>query len=111
MPMGRLVERLKKTADLSIELRDALDKCLNARNLLTHHYFWERSGEFALQDGQRQMIEECDSILRLFEETDAKVSEYVKPYLERHGVTDEVVVREQQRLLEDASAKLSRSKR
>ena len=107
-PMGGLVSRLKKVPDLPQDLRDALDECLKERNLLAHHYFWERAGEFGIPDGQRTMIDECDSMLRLFEETDAKIREYVKPYLERHGVTDEALEKEQRRLLEDATNKLAR---
>ena len=107
MPMGRLVARLKALSDLPPSLHDALDACLSARNSLAHHYFWERSGTFALASGQRQMIDECDSFLQLFENTDAEVHAYVTPHLQRHGVTHEAVANERGRIIQDARDRLA----
>jgi hypothetical protein len=109
MSMGRLIARIKKLPDLPADTCGRLDECLEARNKLAHHYFWERSGEFALREGQLQMMEECDAFCSLFERTDAMLVQYMQPYLMQHGITEEALEVERRRLVEDAAASLGAS--
>ena len=108
MPMGRLIGRLKAQRDVPADLAAVLDECIAARNVLVHHYFWNRAGEFALDAGQRKMIKECDDFCALFERTDQLVMEYIRPYAERHGVSKEALKAERMRIVQDAHINLER---
>lgn len=90
LPMGRLVAKVKALPEVPDEIKADLDRCKDARNLLTHHYFWERAGEFTLPEGQRKMIEECVGYVELFDATDQKIDAFLEPIRKRHGLTDDV---------------------
>lgn len=108
MPMGRLIGRLKAQRDLQADLRAALDECNSARNVLVHHYFWSRAGEFALDAGQRKMINECDDFCSLFERADQSIMDYIRPYVERHGISEGTLEAERARIIQDAHINLER---
>ncbi len=109
MPMGRLVARAKALSGLPEDIRISLDQCLAARNNLAHHYYWDRSGDFAIVEGQRRMLEECDGYCALFEQTDAALVHFLRPWLARHGLTDEAIEDERQRLVDEAAARARQS--
>jgi hypothetical protein len=108
LPMGPLVKRLLAQPGVSDDLRELLEAALEARNHLAHHYFWERAGEFTVvPDGQLYMITECDEATSLFGRADVALEQYLKPYLARHGVTDDALNEAQQHVIEDARDRLS----
>jgi len=89
LPIGRLVARVKTLPEVPDEIKADLDQCKDARNLLTHHYFWKRAGEFMIPEGQRKMLEECEGYTELFDKTDEKINAFLEPIRKRHGLTDE----------------------
>ena len=93
------------------EIRVALSECVKARNVLAHHYFWERAGHFALIAGQRQMLTECDAYNDLFENAERQIDAFLEPYRRAIGITHDLHSLLLNKVIKDAQASMDAAKR
>jgi hypothetical protein len=108
--MGKLVRRTGRLPEVPDAIKSALLECLKARNALTHHYFWDRAGEFAIPEGQREMLDETDSLTALFERTEEQIDSFLAPYRLAIGLTDDMLVTVRDRVIDDARTSMGNSK-
>lgn len=109
LTMGQLATRLKNLPEVPDAIKDALDKCVTARNVLAHHYFWERAGHFAISDGQRQMLYECDTYKAQFEVATEQIDRFLEPYRVQIGLSPSVQLYNMDRLIDAARSSLVQS--
>ncbi len=60
--LGKLVLRFRTSVELPPDFDERIQKALETRNWLVHHYFWERVNEFQTPEGRSSMIQELDQI-------------------------------------------------
>ena len=85
--LGQLIVRLRKRVILDPELDKKLDRAVEIRNWLAHHYFWERCVEFTIPHGRARMVQELKGFADLFRELDVIFSAINETWLSEHGVT------------------------
>ncbi len=54
------------------------------------------------------MINECDDFCSLFERADQSIMDYIRPYVERHGISEGTLEAERARIIQDAHINLER---
>ncbi len=97
--LGRLIDELRRDIAVSEALDRDLRRALDTRNRLAHGYFRERIGELTTPAGRVQLIEELDGACALFEGADRTLTETYTPLLWTHGISEETVRAEMDRLL------------
>jgi hypothetical protein len=102
LSMGQLLSKIRALPKFPSSLTDSLERCVQARNVLTHHYFWERAGDLMLQPGRLRMIAECEEYRDLFHAVDERLDEETKKALEAIGVTDSVIDEMREELIAEA---------
>lgn len=100
--LGKLVRDLQEhKVSIPSNLQQDLENALKQRNWLAHHYFWVRAVDFTNGNGRIRMIEELKAKAHFFEQLDQLLTKMTKEWGQRHGITDEVLQEELERLLED----------
>lgn len=98
--LGNLINQLRKFVTISQQLEITLSKALQKRNWLIHHYFWERAITFVGEEGRESMIEELQGVAKFFEDVDSKFTAIVEEYGKKQGITEEVIQRTIQKLID-----------
>jgi len=88
--LGSLVRRLREVTSVPPHLEELLEKALDRRNWLSHHYFRERATDFLSVEGRDRMITELEEVRELFSAADKALDAVVKPIQERFGYTEEL---------------------
>jgi hypothetical protein len=96
--LGALLKHLKSEVELPSDLEPTLTEALNRRNYLAHHYFREKAECFVTRSGRDQMLQELQNDQQLFEIADEQLGKALKPFREKHGVTDSVYEEEYRRM-------------
>ncbi len=96
--LGALVAELCKADKRAAELEEDLASCLEKRNWLAHHYFWDRAARFMTSKGRYSMMEELKTIGEQLNSVDQRLSEITTKWRKRLGVMDEVIEAEMQKL-------------
>ncbi len=96
--LGALLKHLKSEVALPPNLESTLTEALKRRNYLAHHYFREKAEHFVTRNGRDQMLQELQNDQRLFEMADEQLEMVLKPFREKHGVTDGVYEEEYKRM-------------
>jgi hypothetical protein len=92
--LGRLIKDFRKHVDLDSGIEEVLDRALDRRNFLMHHFFHERAMHWVSEDGRSQMIDELIDISADLQYAD-KLIVMIYKCLGRHlGITDEALSRE-----------------
>jgi bd-type cytochrome oxidase subunit I len=76
--LGRIVQLLRPT--FPAELLPRLDKAIEQRNLLAHHFWYERAHLMGSVSGVEEMIAELSGFTELFQESDKEVDKLMAPH-------------------------------
>lgn len=87
--LGLLIKGLREHKVVAGELEKTLTSALQARNLLAHAYFRDRSSEFMTEPGRDSMIAELQRFQTLFEKADALLESALNPTRLKYGFKDE----------------------
>src|SRR5438445_4154908 len=94
---GQLARELKKK-NLADDLIAAIGTSVEKRNWLAHQYYVDRSVELLGFEGRSRMISELAEIRRTFIELDKRLMDVGAKWRLDHGITDEMIKRELDRL-------------
>lgn len=92
-PLGNLVRQIRESVELSEELEEMLSEALRKRNWLAHNYFWERAKTFMSAEGKHDMLEELQKLTDFFNNVDSTFMAILEKWMEKRGITKEVVDR------------------
>ncbi len=98
--LGQLVREIRKLANLSEGEAEQLQAALVKRNWLAHHYFWDRAVDFMSEAGRDSMIEELQEAAHTFHVLDELIHRETEEWGEARGVSQEVVNKYLQRLMD-----------
>lgn len=90
---GQLLSRARKSNSIPNDIDSILEDALRKRNWLIHHYFADRAVQFTTEIGRRQMLDELQSLIRIFMDADRATETIYKPIFEELGVTEESVAK------------------
>ena len=99
---GQLLKASRSALAPSLEEEELLEKAVELRNMLIHRYFSERADEFFSLEGQNEMKKELRGIIAKFVEADNLIEKIYLPLWRRHGVTEEFVQEEMERVRRSA---------
>ncbi len=100
--LGRLLREFRKDATLNGKAEEIIDRALDRRNFVAHHFFKERAVEFIGRKGREAMIDELVAYENLFIQAEALISAIGGAMATHLGVTDEKVQAEFDRLARQA---------
>ena len=72
--LGRLLREFHRDATLNAKAEEIIDRALDRRNFLAHHFFKERAVEIMGREGRESMIDELVSYENLFVQANAIIS-------------------------------------
>lgn len=101
---GGLITKLRNDVPVPADFEARLEDARRRRNFLAHHYFWERAGHFTTEAGRRAMIEELTEHQEFLAALDAQIYDLTLEWGQRHGVTEEMIAHEMERLTQEAQA-------
>ena len=101
--LGSLISRLRQVTDLTDEIEMDLERALSKRNWLAHDYFWDRAVEFMTEKGRTSMIDELEKLGAEFRRLDHQFTQITRVSAQKYGITEEVIEKELQRLLQTSS--------
>jgi hypothetical protein len=91
--LGRLKKQLVghrgRSSALASLITD-LDKCVEERNFLAHHFWREYAAEWFTTAGRDGMVQRLEEARDLFSETDSKLEAAIRPFAIRHGFTPDL---------------------
>jgi hypothetical protein len=102
--LGNLIKRLNELIEIGEPMKSLLSESKSKRDFFAHHFFRERSEAFVSRTGRDSMIEELERAHDLFKSADRALQELIEPYLERHGMTKELIEAETERFLRRSKA-------
>jgi hypothetical protein len=102
---GQILTELAGDETLASELRALLQKALNLRNHLTHHFFWDFAEEWFSQEGRLLMIQKLREAAALFSDVGDEVGRLVDELGTNLGIGHDAVLRMYERLLNEARQK------
>jgi hypothetical protein len=105
LTFGHILKRLTTDQTLGHDLRALLERALQIRNHLTHHFFWDHREDWFTQEGRLLMIEKLREAIRLFSDVDEMVVGTVDEMLQRLGVGPETISQMFEKLLHEARRK------
>lgn len=85
--LGNLIKSLKAVAELPADLEDALLESKERRAYLAHHFFRE-SADDVHRGKYDKLLAQLEEHRAFFQDTDAKLEEFVKPVMLRYGFTE-----------------------
>jgi hypothetical protein len=92
--LGRLIKDFRKHVDLDMDITEVLNRALERRNFLMHHFFHDRSMHWVSEVGRRQMIDEPIDLAADLQYADQFIVMIYK-CLGRHlGITNEALEQE-----------------
>lgn len=83
---GKLLTSVKDKLLFDLETLNKLDYFLEKRNLLIHHYWWDRCVEFYSDELRYKIIEELNEIISSFESINDIVEEKLTDIMVKKGV-------------------------
>ena len=87
--MGRFINEIKQTYDLTPSIVDQLDKILETRNYLAHKYFKLNIAKFYSEIGQLEMLQLFGNFIDDCKQLDSQLLVYYKKYTDRLGLSEE----------------------
>lgn len=106
--LGKLLRKAKGRYRFSREDIDFFKEVNDIRNHLVHHFFAENAGAFLTGDiGFKKMIEELQYIIKRLQEADHKITNIYHPLQKKYGMTEEILRREEDKIVQDFLGKNS----
>lgn len=97
--LGMLIKHLAELTNVDAELQEKLTKVLETRNWLVHHYFKERAVKFISSSGRKEMIIELQGITNEIHDLDGLLVDTFRPVKAKYGMTDEVIEKYYQEMI------------
>src|ERR1700720_658414 len=91
--LGRLNNQLVRHQGRSPALASLiidLDKCVEERNFLAHHFWREYATHWFTATGRKGMVQRLEEARDLFSETDSKLEAAIRPFAAGYGFTPDV---------------------
>ncbi len=91
--LGRLKNQVVRHRERSAALASLtadLDKCLEVRNFLAHHFWRDYAAQWFTADGRAAMVQRLEEARDLFSDTDRKLEAAIQPFADRYGFTPDV---------------------
>ncbi len=98
--LGRLINSLKQAMEISDNLETELKELLEIRNYLAHRYFRVKAIDFMKKDGRQHMLSELESFISKLENGDKKVGSISSVISEQYGITDAMISKTVEELLQ-----------
>jgi hypothetical protein len=98
LTLGQVIKESKYL--FPAEIQDLLDLALSKRNFLAHHFWFERNHLMFDEQGLLQLQKELIDFTEFFDELDKKISSFFQPFLQKFGITDEMIQEIYERLLQ-----------
>ena len=89
--MGNLMRRVEKFGAFDDALKGRIADAKKRRDFLTHHYWRERSIDFATSAGRERMREELNADAEMFQQLDHDIDAASAPLRTALGIKDEVL--------------------
>jgi hypothetical protein len=92
--LGRLKTQLARHHARSTALASLipdLDRRVEERNFLAHHFWRDCSIQWFTPDGREEMTHRLEEVRDLFRYTDKKLEAAIQPFAEQHGITPELI--------------------
>jgi hypothetical protein len=89
--MGNLMRRVEKFGGFDDPLKARIVDAKKRRDFLTHHYWRERSMDFATSAGRERMREELNADAEMFETLDHDIDAASAPLRAKLGIKDEML--------------------
>jgi len=89
LTLGDVISELAGKIPDAFSIR--LEKALNNRNFLAHHYWFDRAHLMSQADHIRQLIEELAGYTQIFNQLDEEISQWFSGKRVEFGLTDEVI--------------------
>ena len=103
--LGQLLREVKPVVQFDDPAGEALvDKALDRRNFLLHHYFWERAVEFQSANGRVKLLAELSDLRVLFQRADELAKALARKAGKAVGVSDELLQAELAEMNREAEA-------
>ena len=103
--MGQLLRVLKKHGIVDLEFNAKLDAALKRRNFLAHSFFVEHSHNFVSFVGRKQMIEELENDIELFNDVEAFLNPITMKFAKKYGLSKEKLNKIYEEMLMEAQSK------
>jgi len=85
------VQELKGRIRLPVDIDSKLERAVEGRNWLAHHFWWDRASEFTTFSGRDKMIVELTELVALFSDLDAYFVKVAEDWALSIGVTQEIL--------------------
>lgn len=96
---GALAKEVKSRTTLPTDTDEKLDRAVEDRNWLAHHYWWDRASEFNTFSGRKKMLTELTELAAFFDELDGFFVKVALDWGTRIGLTEENLNVEMAKLL------------
>jgi hypothetical protein len=91
--LGKLKNQLARHHERSPVIANVmtdLERCVDERNFLAHHFWRERATYWYTQKGRASMVQRLEEARELFSDTDRKLEAAIQPFADRYGFTPDV---------------------
>ncbi|MBS0236483.1 MAG: hypothetical protein JSS50_04000 [Proteobacteria bacterium] len=79
-----------------------LEKCVEERNFLAHRFYREYAQHWFSTKGRKEMVKKLEAASELFNTTDEKLEDALKPITEKYGITEEILQKYYSEMQEEA---------
>ena len=100
--LGNLIKNAKQFTSIPPDFHTDLSDVKAQRDFIAHHFFRERSVEFASRRGKDSMIEELQSAHDLFTRVDRKLDSIMEPLRRKLGFNDEMIQAMEEKFMQEA---------
>lgn len=98
LTLGQVINEAKRLFPDDIQL--LLDLALRKRNYLAHKFWFEQNHLMFNETGLVQLQQELIEFADFFDRLDKKITEFFRPIREKFGISDEIIQKANQRLLQ-----------
>ena len=102
---GALLAEARRLTTVPPELEADLREALRCRNRLAHRFFVDHAVDIMSDPGRREMIEELDGFVVLFQQVDQALTRLREPLSERLGISKQLAAAELERMSAEAAAR------
>lgn len=105
LTFGQILKWLTTNQTLGDDMRTLLQRALQIRNHLTHHFFWDYAEEWFTEEGRLLMIGKLREAIRLFSDVDEMVGRIVDEAGDKLGIGSDTIGQMVEHLLDEARRK------
>ncbi|MGA8324430.1 MAG: hypothetical protein WB774_27275 [Xanthobacteraceae bacterium] len=88
--MGNIIRRVNAVTEFGDDLKERIVAAKKRRDLLTHHYWRERSIQFATANGRLKMRQELENDMEMFAQVDREVDAAMSATRKKLRINDKI---------------------